>query len=547
MRAIFTPKAVFFLLLTIFIQILFSLNIGAGFVTDFTGLQWRIEHQPFINFLNSFGFPSLQPVLNFFLATFYRLFGASPLGWQLVFTALHTTNCILLYHFAIQIFKKLKVENTEYMAMAATLLFAFSPYQAEVLTWRVLFNFLFSTCLILLALLNTARYLEERQEKYLFFVVFCTVLALFTFELAMMIPFFILTLLLFWGLGSDSLLDFFKKNRLIFFFPLGLVIGYLGLNKLILGQWVGHYGEKVHLKVDVFFMLSTIGKYFVKHLFFVRYFPHAIKTDIFDEIDEQEIAMAIGLFLIILIVTNIVFFKKINNRLQGIFLMILMGVIALLPISNIFFATLMYGENDRYGYLMSAFLSVAVALAVFSITPKALRNGIFVVYLGVSMFFLVKTNLLWKASTEVCRTLTSNYKWTNAQNVYVLNLPENYHGLYMFRDMSENDASLADHLQYMGRHALASKPHIIAQYNMDTPNDGVSVRKEPDGKIIVEFNQWGNWWWRKGIGASDYETDAYKVTFKGQFYELVFKEKLPKNTVFLYQIGKEWKVFNFLN
>jgi hypothetical protein len=541
MRAIFTSKIVFFLLLTVLIQVVFSPNIGAGFVTDFTGLQWRIEHQPFINFVNSFGFPSLQPVLNFFLAIFYHLFRASPLGWHLVFTALHTINCILLYHFALQILNKLKLENTEYIAMAATLLFAFSPYQAEVLTWRVLFNFLFSTCMILLALLNTMRYLEEKQVKYLFVVIFCTILALFTFELAMMLPFFIVTLLLFWGLSSDNLLGFFKKNRLIFLFPLGLVIGYLGLNKLILGQWVGHYGEKVHLKIEVFFMLSNIGKYFVKHLFFVRYFPHAIKTDIFDEMDEKGIAMAIGLFLTILIVTNIVFFKKTNNRFKGISLLILMATIALLPICNMFFATLMYGENDRYGYLMSAFLSLAVAVGIFSISPKALRNGIFATYLGISLFFLVKTNLLWKASTEVCRALTSNYKWANAQNVYILNLPENYHGLYMFRDMSENDAALADHLQYMGRHALVATPHIIAQYNMDTPNDGVSVRREPDGKIIVEFNQWGNWWWRKGIGASDYETDAYKVTFKDHFYELVFKQKLPENTVILYQVGSEWK------
>jgi hypothetical protein len=535
-----TQKTIFFIVLAALIQLIFSPNMGAGFVTDFTGLQWRIENQPYINFLNSFGFPSLQPVLNFFLASFYHLFGTSALGWQVVFTVVHTLNCGLLYHFSERIFQKLALKNSEYMAMAATLLFAFSPYQAEVLTWRVLFNFLFSTAMILSALLNAVRYLEEKQAKNLFFVGFCTILGLFTLELTMMMPFFTLALLIFWGLKSDNFWGFFWKNSLVFFMPLALVIGYLGLNQLILHQWVGHYGEKVHLKIDVFFMLSNIGKYFVKHLFFVRYFPHPIKIAIFDAFDSKGFSLGIGLFLLGLLVTNVIFFKKINARFQGVSLGILLGAIALLPICNMFFATLMYGENDRYGYLMSAFLSMAVAIGIFSIPSKIMKNVVFAAYFGVSAFLLVKTNVLWRQSSNITNALTSNFQWANTPNVYVLNLPENLQGLYMFRDMSDNNNALPDHLTYMGRHILKYKPITIAQYNMDTPNDGVSVKKMDDGKIIVTFNQWGNWWWGKGIGASDYETEEYKVVFKGQFYELSFK-KTPENAVFLYQVGTKWE------
>ncbi|MBA2422164.1 MAG: hypothetical protein H0V61_02940, partial [Chitinophagales bacterium] len=58
--------------------------------------------------------------------------------------------------------------------------------------------------------------------------------------------------------------------------------------------------------------------------------------------------------------------------------------------------------------------------------------------------------------------------------------------------------------------------------------------------LTVSFNQPGNWWWRSGIGASDYEKDKIAVDFEGSQYHLRFKELKPDHAI-IYQQGKYWK------
>ena len=81
---------------------------------------------------------------------------------------------------------------------------------------------------------------------------------------------------------------------------------------------------------------------------------------------------------------------------------------------------------------------------------------------------------------------------------------------------------------------------------MTTPTDGVNVKQIAPDTLLVTFNQWGNWWWKKGLGASNYETTDYKVilNFKdcGRCYALVLKNKNPAR-VYLYQDGDDLKEF----
>ncbi|MCB0634298.1 MAG: hypothetical protein KDD15_31415, partial [Lewinella sp.] len=69
--------------------------------------------------------------------------------------------------------------------------------------------------------------------------------------------------------------------------------------------------------------------------------------------------------------------------------------------------------------------------------------------------------------------------------------------------------------------------------------DGVVVINDSTG-LKVTFNQWGNWWWRRGIGASSYRDSAFIFHNEGHDYRLEWRER-PGQARILYQDGVAWK------
>ncbi|MEZ4935265.1 MAG: hypothetical protein R2788_24415 [Saprospiraceae bacterium] len=167
----------------------------AGFVTDFTGLQERLDGAPFRDFLHCFGFPALHQVTNFFLYLFYKLFDTNPLPWYLIYTSLHVVNGWLGYRLAKKVFEAASSAQTDKLAVnisipafATALLFLLSPYNAEAVIWKVCFNFLFCTAMMLSSLLFLVKYLEKEKNIDLLWFNLFFVIALFTFELALAVP-----------------------------------------------------------------------------------------------------------------------------------------------------------------------------------------------------------------------------------------------------------------------------------------------------------------------------------------------------------------------
>ena len=80
-KSSFTENAIVLTVFLVSTHLLYYKTMQAGFVTDFTGLQERLEGAPFSDFLNCFGFPALHQVTNFFLYLFYKFFRSSALPW----------------------------------------------------------------------------------------------------------------------------------------------------------------------------------------------------------------------------------------------------------------------------------------------------------------------------------------------------------------------------------------------------------------------------------------------------------------------------------
>ncbi len=533
------PKeAGIFLLFLLVVHLLYHPTWNAGFVTDFTGLQSRLEGSSAQGILNSFGFPANQQFLNAILFLFYEAFGIRPLPWYLLFTGLHAGNGLLVFGFGRALFRQFDLSQAGNIAFIGALFFLLSPYQSEVVTWRVCLNFLLSTALISGALWLTLRWWNGGNWKQLWAIHGLFILGLFTFELAMALPFMSLALLLLLP-SREKAGQGLKK---LFAVQAALLGGYLLLNRWTIGGWVGHYGAEVHLRFELGDILSNYLLYGAKLLAFTRYFPHPIKEGLAAWLKTPELLYPLSIVLGGALILALAWFRRWRGRWQASLLLILLFILALAPAINLYFNYLLHIENDRYGYLASVFFFLALS-GTLAALPRPVYYPLAVGFIVISSLLLWRTNQYWATSTKIYYSLLEGFNWYGAPMVYLLNLPDNYQGAVLFRDYSGQGQSFPDALKYIKRQPYEGKLFEVAQYNMAKPENGVSVQRDTTGQIKVEFLQWGTWWWRNGIGmGGGYETEAYSVTSHGKFYLLDFKEQLAEEAVFLYQIGGEWQV-----
>jgi hypothetical protein len=528
------PAAVF-ALLAVAVHLFYYRTWDAGFVTDFIGLQWRVEDKPIWGFLNCFGFPAMQQVLLFILHVFYNLFRTQGLPWYLLFSSLHILNAFLLYGLVKNLASRFKVSRPQGVAVAAALLFALSPYHTEVLVWRVCLSYLLSGFFILMTLRSALLWMDEGRTKRLWLAHIMFALALFTFELALAIP--IISLLLIWLIGGKP--HEVKKRLLALSGPQWALTGlYFLLNKIVLGAWVGHYGESVHLRFPLQEMAANFWRYTAKLGLFGRYLDLPVKQAIFGKLDQPGWIIALSIALAGGLLWWALRGQKRGTSRLSVF-MILSYVAAILPVLNLYFNNLMRIDGDRYAYVPSLFFFAFLAIAVFSL-HRVLAGIFLVVFLGFSVRFLIKTNERWEQSAQLYYSLLDDYRWQDKEHVFLLNLPDNYQGAPMFRDHSLSNRALADALHYMGRKTPAGTIYEVAQYNLAAPEDGVSVQSDSVGVLAVQFLQSGNWWWRGGIGATAYAKPAYRFEPGDGRYRL-YLDAIPPGAVFILQKGARWE------
>lgn len=542
----------------------------AGFVTDFTGLLHRLDGASFSGVWTCFGFPAMHQVTNFFLFFFVKWFGAGSIGWYFVFTSLHVANAFLGFLLVKKIFEKSGHSNPFTPALMASLLFLLSPYQAEAVVWRVCFNFLFCTLLMLGSLLLLVKYFEGEKRRYLLWSHGLFVLALFTFELAVALPLLAVALVVALPLTpkgeplpSELLLPptheltigvvkFSRAGRngsplgirgwVATFLPqLLLVTAYFLLNKLLLGGWAGHYGEAVHLNFDLRNIASNCLKYFTKYLFFWREWPHGGKEWLVLFFEKTMVAWG-GLLVGAGAVAALFFIKKLPQKLHRTGIGWLLFFLALAPVANLYVAYILNGENDRYGYLPSLFFFMGL-VALFGFLPRLLRNGLFAAWLIASVFFLQKMTSHWQQSAKITTSLLHDFRWQNASEVYVLAMPENYHGIPIFKDFSRENLALKHALRYLADKPSDADFHQIAQFNMTAPTDSFTAKLDSaTGVFHLQFNQWGNWWWLYGMGLGDYQTEQYRFRTDGNGCRVEMKHWPPKQgSLFIVAQGGRWE------
>lgn len=521
---------------------------NAGFVTDFYGWMTNFDTLRFADCINGthYNIKSFYQVTHLIMYALTYLFRMKGLPWYIVFVSLNALNIVFLYKIFTKITSKLQIENAEIITILGLLMFVASPYQSEVMVWRASFHYLLGFGFMLSILLLFFKYMDEPKLKYWLWAIAIFITSIFSIEYFLFTPFLLLVFILFWFLNDLKQYDYMDLLLRFFVVPLFLVGCYFLMYKSANGKWVAHYGASSENNLFSLNSFSTYGKYLFKHLFFIRYLDHKNKEAFFNFFNTPSVSgLVLGIVSSITIL-GLVFFQKLSGKGRLLFLNFGFFSVLLTPVLTLFFSTLLLIENDRYGYFPSAFLMFGLALGL-SYLPKRLFYFSAVAYILFSFFLLLKTNRMWYHAENVRHNLVENFHWWEGGNIIFLNVPDNIKGVYIYRAASDT-SGLVESIEIVRQRKIKARTFDAAQYNLTSINDGVSVKMPSRDTAIVTLNQWGNWWWRGGKGASDYENEVYKVQFDyngcGNCYRLILKDTTKKHTL-IYQVGYELKEVNF--
>jgi hypothetical protein len=521
--------------------LVYSITYQAGFVTDFMGWLHSFDHYTFTDVVNSEAnnIKSFYHFTHILMYGFTALFGRSGLPWFLVFAALFSLNAFLVFTFFIKIFDAFEVKNGETIAWIGILAFILSPYQAEIMVWRASFHYLTAFAMMMGIVHLVMAYLKNPLPRYIYIALGIFVCSVFSLEFFLFTPLVVFLILAFLWLSFP---DSFNLKKVFFgfvFTPLSIMSIYFVAHYFMRGEWFAHGRGAANLNILSLNSFSTYAQYLLKELFFIRYLDSSLKKMIFSSLTPPSVSWGIlGIFFTVFSL-GLFFFERFSGKNKALYLCFGLFSLLLLPVLNLYFSWELLSENDRYGYMASAFLFMGFALFLSKL-PQIVFYAISIIYLGISGFFLLKTNKIWWESEQIYSQVTTSFKWWKADEILVLNAPDNYEGIPMFRVMDTEDSGIREAVEVYNKKDLKAQMVDVLQYNLTSPKDGVKVQVLAADTLVVTLNQWGNWWFHKGIGASDYETDDYKVKIDfngcGRCYKFILKNKRD-NRVILFQNG----------
>jgi hypothetical protein len=528
-----------FLLITL---IVFYPTIGAGFVFDFLGWQRAYDNGTFTDIIHSFGYKGNHQVLHFFFYSLYSLFHISGVPWYLVFCSLHALNAWLLFKWLTSVNTRWNVHAHQLLILFICILFLIHPYNVEPVVWKVCVHYLLSLAAVLGILLLIPGLLYEGKRKHLWWILSIFGLSLFLLEISYITPVVIALYLIIEYFASGNHIYPTRRALILNGSMWGLLIIALLINKWTLGAWVGHYGAAAHLNIDIHYMMSNEIKFLFKHLTDARFFSFKTKALIFDRIlSTPELVFFV---LTIFISLSLLFFIRLNKASGWVrlsFFGIAASMLYVLPVSNLFFYHLHIGANDRFSYLPLTFFLVCV-MALLSRTPRWIWIPFMGIVILIQVYLQEKTITYWKQSTELVHHLRDTFRWHDRSHVFVLNSPDNLNGIVM-TSIIQAPSGIDELLDFQTARPYDGVMFDVFQYNMTTPEDGVTVEQTGPMQIKVTFKQWGNWWHLSGIGASAYENEYFKAETLDYPYLLTFKH-FPEGSAIIYQVGKEWKEFH---
>ena len=508
-----------------------------GVVTDYLGWLNKYREGNWCDVLHCFNYPGLHQVFHFFNYLIYRLTLADQFSLYLIFSLTHGLVSYSVYRTVRRFGEWMKWESAGTASFFVGVLFLMSPYQVEPVTWKACYHYLMITGFMCVSLVYLIRYFQQERSLFLGLHLLFFAFSLGTIELGLILPgiFGVVYLAYYWRHKNQSI--FIKGVKISFVHLLFLIIYFL-LTKAMIGSYVGHYGAEKHLTFDPFVLSSTASKYIIKYIAFTHYLSFQPRYDLYAWLSNSMKGLTV-----LLPYMGLIFFSIWKGRRDTGWIVIGVGLlgflIALLPVLNLYFMNLHPYENDRYGYLASAFIYIAIIGLIYKFVYPY-KYWASMAYITLALYFTVKTVNDVHNAGLIINGLVDDFSFQNKERIIIGGVPENYNGVYMLRDLDDKGLGLVESLDWIGGKKITSNINVLCKYNVMDTLRHLDMKMLDTTTVQVWNIKGGSWFWRKGVGMQGYNKEGVEVTMKDGHFNAVILD-VPKETLFIYPVGNTWK------
>lgn len=444
--------------------------LHTNFVSDDFTFLYECKTIGLSLFSENFNDPFFLPFTRWFQYTEFLFFGLNSTGYHIVAILIHTCNAWVIYLIMYNIYKPLLISKEA--SLIISLLFLICPYQTEAVVWFSSISYLLATLFFLLSMLffiNSKFALKKTNFTLSLLFYLCSLLSK---EIAIVVP----IILIAYQLIFDKSLII--KLKITSFF-IGITILYLLLRYLALGTFIGGYGISTHLNFNINLITQNTIAYFAKFISGYRYLPEFL-LNILRLIYHSNILITVFTTIIIGFILFVIKKKEISYyKIKIISFLFISFFISLFPIINLETSFLGDVQSDRYGYLPSVLFYiflVSTTKLFFNVTINK------VVYCSLILYFiynLIQTNKQWQMAGNITTNII--YKFKNIQfplDCYVLNMPDNYNGVYVFR------TSFSEAIKLYYPNISEKNIHIFSWQNITSNNDVIKLKDSNDSIFI---------------------------------------------------------------
>lgn len=467
-----------------------------------------------------------------FLAVYlqFHLFGLHEFPYFLWTTFSHALITFLIYQFFRRgLFKEYPSE----LSILTTLFFLFSPYAGENAGWAATGHYALVSVILFMTLIKLTTYLNGTGKyPWLFNLIYIP--ALFSIEVALLFPFIYFLYWLYHVYNKSTSVSLWKFFSKVLLFPIILTGLYFFLLKWNTGSFLPRYAVENHWKEGLVNIPVTLERFLIKIFAFGHFLPYSWRTVLYQLPEDYTLFFSLGLLFILI---GILFFLK-NRKNRGRFLFMLASAVLLLSMFlPLYFNRMFPYENDRFTYISLSFFLPAWGFVLYTLNKNIFRfvGGM---WIFISIFFMLRSVQDRKTGAELYHTVLQQIPLPgdSTEHHYYLNIPTYCNGVFAFR----YNTSLPGLLEIHKKFKLPGNIHQVSLYNALSPVDSFYIKEKTDSSLYVVQKTPGSWWWWDERGATDYETDRYRVHFDQWCgYELKFKSKPgPKDKVYFFNYGR---------
>lgn len=522
-----------FILFWVLTVLIYQNGLGSQFVDDYIAGIVRFMDVGWAGLADSYEFTSLYFGHNITFYGFYSLFGSSPVAWFLLFTGLHSLNAAFTYAFVKKLFSNNQFPAATTGATIISLLFLLSPYQTENVIWGATLHYAVSmVCMWGIIWLYTA-YLNNSKTILLVCMYLLFAFSLVTLEISLVFPgVFMIVFGILWQ-PSISVSNILKHLKIIALPMAIIIVCYFTATYAFKGHFIGHYGSGTHMQFNPTQLIGAMWKYLAKLLGFVHWFPYEHKERVYVLFDNPKIAVTLLVFLSGALIGLYKYRKRYATFIVGWSLLIF---VLLLPVLNMYFMYLNQGENDRLSYFASAYI-YGIPVLLFMWFSGRLLWAYGIVMLAVCILLLQIQTQKWENAAAIqLKAADSPLLYNPNGNVYLLNLPVYYRGVYIYRNY--NRFGWAREFYELPNVSASTK--YILSYNLQNPSDSVIVSALPEPNTFkVELSTWGNWFWYGNKGAQNRADDDMTITLDewGHSYTISIPELKPQDRLLYFSLN----------